>query len=467
MNSRKLFSHAKLSLFSALLVQMAVLFTPQHSQAQTVASEAAGATAGLALFSQPEGKKLSVMVLKPLASGRNVMPDQEAAIIKVNPRIDALLTQVSRTALTELGGQLVSSLSDLRAERSLDNVRNALKARAQENFAALNADLPANNPLIYSLYLMPIAPAALEQPGAPAGSTFEPARWQVENRAISLVGRELPLHLLQPENAIGKAALYARVRAEAQASLEAVSGERFQVAAIVVQVKLQRDQSEVKLQVLSGLVPTEIPFAQENEQVAIEQIAIARPQNQERNLSALLSLRMPLQEHRDLEANPLVALQFGVFGGVDGGSFGNWEGSLKVERVVTWADGSTDNLCDARFENVSRSVLSLEGALKKGGIENRFIRNLIGDWLERQNPRIRFRIFDIYIDATDLRIAFLNVRVDVSSDRSFVNFSCMNQKLVREQLEGEFNSAIQETLGIRDTRGQELALGMFNAVYSL
>jgi hypothetical protein len=357
----------------------------------------------------------------------------------------------------------------MQASSGLKAPLEALKESASEIITVLNADLPKDNALVYSAYLLPIANGGLPSPIPPVNSTttFDPPRWETQNQQFMFAGFEIPSMLIEPQNSMGEAALSGRISESMRTALASFTPDsRFVIAAVAVHISLQKDKSEIKLQVLSGLKPATIPFTQENDQVSINQIVIPSPKEVRDNQVALLSLQAKLQGHDRSEA-PKVKLEFGSLGGLDGGSYGNWRGSMKVERVFSWADGSTDNLCHERFREAGQNIIAIEGTLKQGAIANRFFRERFGSLFESLNPKARFRIFDLYLNVDNLAVEGLNVRVDVATDISFLQFGCMNQRDVREQFEGEFNNSIHELLGIKDSRGQQFAEQMFLAVYTI
>lgn len=417
------------------------------------------------LFLESPDRDLAVLFVKPNQQSPRLSPDQIESLGKISGKVDQVMQQVRNSSLRDFSKSFIDALKSGDRNQVLGNSIDQLKAASASALSSIDRDLPSTNELIYSFYLLPVLRAESFQPPA-SSSVFEPPRLSIQENPMTYEGQTIRSLVIEPQNEIGDAFLSRKIADSYKSLLPLIgSDQKVALAGIAVHVKLLRGKSEVKVQILSSLRPAEMPFAKDNDQVSIERITVPTPEHPEDQLVALMTIRAVVQGEA-MSSAPVALMQFGSLAGLDGGSYGNWAGSLKVERNFNWASGSGDDLCGDGFLHRGRNIPALEGRLKAGAIGNRFIRDHFGSLFQNLNPYVKFRIFDFYFDLQGLKVRNLNVRLDVSTSVSFLSFRCLNQRSVQEQLEGEFNSSIGELLGVQDTRGEQLASDMFNAIYA-
>jgi hypothetical protein len=195
----------------------------------------------------------------------------------------------------------------------------------------------------------------------------------------------------------------------------------------IIDLKLQRGQSNITIDVILGLTPRQFSLGTKasNEQVNLTHLVVPAVQSAEEAPITLIKLV------QDFEAssNPTAQVGFGPFGG--------WN---KSANGFVIADDGKNSI--ARCGNRHHSTIYLQGELKAAAAPG--IAGYFAD-----GKAIDFRLYDLTLDLAKTQVDRLNIYSSVGLDFGKVRktFGCFKSKDIDTQFQTEINNQIIGQLG--------------------
>lgn len=189
----------------------------------------------------------------------------------------------------------------------------------------------------------------------------------------------------------------------------------------IMNIHLKKNASSIKTQILLGLNPAEIPFAQANDQVNFSHLVV--PTVYPSIAPPVMSVEFN-QAVRAARTRPSMHVEFGPLKG--------WSptvGKLKIEL------GETRSICDGR----SSSTPYLKGQLGAKAVGNERVASAI------QGMPVNFYLYDLNLDMLTSRVTTMNLAIGagfrIGSSR-FI-FGCVNASSIDQQFQSEVNKTIE------------------------
>ncbi len=202
---------------------------------------------------------------------------------------------------------------------------------------------------------------------------------------------------------------------------------------IALHLKIQKNQSTVRLQILSNLKPGSNPLVVSNDQVNFTNLEILSGTLENRPM-VIANIEQQLQVKN---AIPSINVQLGTFGGVDGG-LNNWSGAFQI--LSTPWTAKVD--CKSRFNTVPALVGTIGG--KAAG--DNFLAKLFLNKIAKDMP-VKFRILNINIDPRTSKISKMNLAMEVSPVSGWQSFpKCYQSENVNAQFMNEANMTIESKI---------------------
>jgi hypothetical protein len=371
------------------------------------------------------GEKYTILAVTPDTQG--MTKDQKALVEKVKVEAKNLTGKISSMA-----GQALTV--DKGLTKILVNMGETLKADLGPQLDALRNSLPTEDAIMLSVYVLPWATSNTAQNSALAmiGPVQEAA---VDLTAVAAAGKSKT------------AEFYAKIDAKIR-DLKLAETDKFQLQSIAFHIRLVRNDSQIRVQLLGRLKQMRVPFAKDNEQVHIKAIEIFGNEAQKQRPMMLMNIIQNLQD----KSRPLpeVAMEFGQYGGISGG-FNGWKGAYQI-----LSNPWSQNDCKSKLN----STPALTGTLAQGAAGNSMIAKALGKLID--GTSIKFRILNLRIDALTLKISKMNLAMEVGT-RNFPQ--CLTAESVNTQFQGEANAAIEaqlNTLYKQDDMTDDLMGALYN-----
>jgi hypothetical protein len=370
-------------------------------------------------------EKYTVLAVTPDQQG--MTPQQKQLIAKVKTEVSSLTSEISTIA-----GQALSA--DKGISKIFVNLGETLKSRLAPQLDLLKGSLPADDAMYLSVYVLP---------------------WQVNSAApqlklamLDMVQQaSVDLTVLQQQGKSKPAEFYAKINSKIR-DLKLTETDKFQLQSIAIHMKLVRGDSQIRVQLLGRLKQMKMPFTKDNEQVHIKAIEIFGNEAQKERPMMLINIVQNLQnKSRPL---PEIVMEFGQFGGVSGG-YNGWKGAYQI-LTNPWSQ----NDCKSKLN----STPALTGTLAKGAAGSNMIAKALGKLID--GTAIKFRILNLRIDASTLKISKMNLAMEVGS-RQFPQ--CLAVESVNTKFQGEANAAIEaqlNTLYKQDDMTDDLMASLYN-----
>ncbi len=355
-------------------------------------------------------EKYTVLTVTPDTQGMTAQ--QKQLIDKVRNQTQNLTEKISSVAGLALS-------KDKGISQVFVSLGETLKSDLGPQLDRLRASLPADDAITLSVYVLP-------------WETSAQAQAEVQNTVLSMIGpvQEARIDLTQLALA-GKsktAEFYGKMNSKIR-SLKLAETDKFQLQSIAFHIKLLRNDSQIRVQLLGRLKQMSIPFIKDNEQVHIKAIEILGNESIQQRPMMLMNIVQNLQDKSRLL--PEIDVQFGQFGGV-AGVYGGWPGAYQI-LTTPWAQ----NDC----KNKLNSTPALTGTIAQGAVGSNIIAKTLGKLIN--GTAIKFRILSLQIDASTLKISKMNLAMEVGS-RNFPQ--CLTAESVNTQFQSEANSAIEAQL---------------------
>ena len=371
------------------------------------------------------GEKYTVLTVTPDTQG--MTKDQKILVEKVKAEAKNLTGKISGIA-----GQALTA--DKGLTQILVNMGETLKADLGPQLDALRNSLPREDAIMLSVYVLPWA----------ASNT-------AQNSALAMIGpvqeAGVDLTTLAASGKSKIAEFYAKIDSRIR-ELKLAETDKFQLQSIAFHIRLVRNYSQIRVQLLGRLKQTSVPFAKDNEQVHIKAIEIFGDEAQKQRPMMLVDIIQNLQDKsRPL---PQVIMEFGQYGGISGG-FNGWKGAYQI-----LSNPWSQNDCKSKLN----STPALTGTLAQGAAGNTMIAKALGKLID--GTAIKFRILNLRIDATTLKIEKMNLAMEVGN-RNFPQ--CLTAESVNTQFQGEANAAIEaklNTLYKQDDMTDDLMGALYN-----